>query len=259
METIQRGGYVRIVGHLNPRCWLMKLLVNWYELENVGLDLREGDYANFPINNSYIPMVERCSCPFFVVNEFLYQGFSSGLDIKYFLLHDYRLASSKLAKELRRSIDALKDCLDGTMDLLIQIEMLSWAGVMPSAEPIWSVMKAVNEIAELLPKVQAAAKYRAGPAGNLIRRSIFLSMAMAWEELTGRPPAKNNAKFQDLANAAYWTVVPSDENYSTDVAAATAIEALKRSKKAAANSKGYTQRWLPKPWKANYPAKMRAD
>ena len=204
-------------------------------------------------------MVERCSCPFFVVNEFLYQSFSSGLDIKYFLLHDYRLASSKLAKESRRSIDALKDCLDGTMDSLIQIEMLSWAGEMPSAEPIWSVMKAVNEIAELLPKVQAAAKYRAGPAGNLIRRSIFLSMAMAWEELTGRPPAKNNAKFQDLANAAYWTVVPSDENYSADVAAATAIEALKRSKKATANRKVATQGWLPKPWKANYPPKMRAD
>ena len=135
---------------------------------------REGDYTKFPINNFHIPNVERCSCPFFVVNEFLYQSFSSGIDIKYFLLDDYRLASSKLAKELRRSIDALRGCLEGTVDSLLQIEMLSWAGVIPSAEPIWSVMKAVNEIAELLPKVQAAAKYRAGPAGNLIRRSIFL-------------------------------------------------------------------------------------
>lgn len=209
------------------------------------------DYTNFPINNFYIPMVERCGCPFFVVNEFLYQCFSSGIDIKYFLLNDYRLATSKLAKELRRSIDALRGSLDGTRDSLLQIEMLSWAGVMPNPEPIWSVMKAVNEIAQLLPEVQAAAKYRAGPAGDLIRRSIFLSMAMAWEELTGRLPAKNNAKFQDLANAAYWTVVPNgDENYDAEVAAATAIEALKRSKKAAANRQGatITQRWLPKPW-----------
>jgi len=190
-------------------------------------------------------MVERCGCPFFVVNEFLYQSFSTGFAIQYDLLKDYRSASSKLAKQLRQSINALRGCLRGSGDSVIKLEKLSWAGVVSEDQPICSVLQVVDQLEELLPKVRNAAKYRAGPAGDLIRRSVFLSMAMAWKELTGHLPAKNNADFQDLAHAAYVTVVPNgDENYSAEAAAATAIKALKCSKKAPA--KMFTQTWLPR-------------
>ena len=72
-------------------------------------------------------------------------------------------------------------------------------------------------------------------------------MAMAWKELTGHLPAKNNVEFQDLANAAYGTMMPNgDENYSAEAAAATAIKALKRAKNACTNRRVFTQSWLPK-------------
>ena len=189
-------------------------------------------------------MVERCGCPFFVVNEFLYQSFISGIAVQYDALKDYRSANSKLAKQLRRSINALRGCLR-VKDSVLKIEMLSWAGLVSEDQPICSVLQVVDQLEALLPKVRNAAKYRAGPAGDLIRRSVFLSMAMAWKELTGHLPAKNNADFQDLANAAYVTVIPNgDENYSAEAAAATAIKALKCSKKAPA--KMFTQTWLPR-------------
>jgi hypothetical protein len=204
------------------------------------------DYTNFAIN-FFTPIIERCGCPFFVVNEFLYHGFISGTDTQYVLLKDYRSINSKLAKELKRSINAIRGCLRGSIDSLVQIEMLSSTGVVSRPEHMWSVMQAVNKLDELLPKVRDAAKYRAGPAGVLIRRSAFLSMAMAWEELTGHLPAKNNVKFQNLANAAYVTVMPNgDKNYSAEAAAATAIKTLKRSNKDPAESRLATQRWLPK-------------
>src|SRR5262249_41748130 len=146
----------------------------------------------------------------------------------------YRSANSKLAKQLRRSINALRRCLRGKHSA-VKLEMLSFAGLVSEDQPIYSVMQVLNQLEELLPKVRNAAKYRAGPAGDPIRRSVFLSMAMAWKELTGHLPAKNNVEFQDLGNAAYGTMMPNDKNYSAEAAAATAIKALKRAKNARAN------------------------
>ena len=45
-ETPQRAGYVRIVGHLNPRCWLMKLLIDSCELENLESDSKMMNIGN---------------------------------------------------------------------------------------------------------------------------------------------------------------------------------------------------------------------
>jgi hypothetical protein len=210
-----------------------------------GIGFEDEVYTNFPIGLR-VPMVERCGCPFFVVNEFLFQSFISGIAVQYDALKDYRSANSKLAKQLRRSINALRGCLRGK-DSVLKIEMLSFAGLVSEDQPICSVLQVVDQLEELLPKVRNAAKYRAGPAGDLIRRSVFLSMAMAWKELTGHLPAKNNADFQDLANAAYVTVVPNgDENYSAEAAAATAIRALKCSKKAPAKRRAFAETWLPR-------------
>jgi hypothetical protein len=55
-----------------------------------GIGFKEDeDYTNFPIGLR-IPVVERCGCPFFVVNEFLYQSFISGIAVQYDALKDYR-------------------------------------------------------------------------------------------------------------------------------------------------------------------------
>ena len=92
----------------------MKLLIRLVRIEKFGIGFKEDEYdTNFPIGLR-IPMVERCGCPFFVVNEFLYQSFSTEIAIQYDLLQDYRSASSKLAKQLRRSINALRGCLRGS-------------------------------------------------------------------------------------------------------------------------------------------------
>jgi hypothetical protein len=55
-----------------------------------------------------------------------------------------------------------------------------------------------------------------GRRGNLELQAIASTMAQAWERLTGKLPAKNNVKFQDLLAAAAKTVLgplDSDTNW----------------------------------------------
>lgn len=173
-----------------------------------------------------VPLVEYSRCPFFIINEALFYEVLTGALFRSYLQEDYRQTCKDMAKEAKRAINAIRDCFEPHADSHLFLSQMDIVADKQGGDPVWAMLDYSKKMETELSKLIAGAKSSAGPRGNAVRRSIYITMLRVWKELTGRLPAKNNTTFHDLADAALRIIDPTTSmDYSAEAATNTAIEA----------------------------------
>jgi hypothetical protein len=175
-----------------------------------------------------VPLVEYSRCPFFVANEALFFAVLTNPKLRSYLQHVHRQVCRKIAKEMKRAINAVRDQIEPHLNELLVLNQITTTTIFRKDDPVWIVNGLIDKIAAELPKLVAEGKALTGPRGDPPRRSIYIAMLKVWKELTGHLPARNNTTFHDFAHAALLSIHPNaTDNYSCEAATKTALKALK--------------------------------
>jgi hypothetical protein len=168
-------------------------------------------------------------CPYRVLASHLVAGLTLGPEVS----RARRAGQFRVAPvaEIKGALKRIRTILQATRLSRDEIEAISISNAGDRWQALYAVLVADRALEKALTRFQAAKTSRSprGRTGALHNQAVARAMALAWRQLTGRLPAKDNSKFHDLLLAAIASIFGHPvEEPNLESATRTAVDRIRK-------------------------------